>query len=321
MEVIDGVSFSSERVVLMSFVYLKPRVVKCGVHFWGLILLLFIGFFSGCSKGGHSGGETVFVSIPPQEYFVERIAGGRVGVEALVRPGSSPATYSPTPRQVVELGQSSLYFRIGVQFEEAFLPGIMDACPDLRVVDTRAGIELRTLKGHHECDSDHHHEAGAKDPHSWLNPRMVKIQSRTIADALIAADPAGKTVYEANLAAFMDELDSLDARLAEALAPLRGKTFMVFHPAWGYFADAYGLEQVAIEVEGKDPSALQLNRIIELARAENVQAIFIQPQFSAASADAIAEAIGCAVIPIDPLARSYVENLEFVAETIESTLK
>jgi zinc transport system substrate-binding protein len=275
------------------------------------------------AAGGACAVETVFVSIAPQEYFVERIGGERVNVQALVKPGSSPATYSPSPKQVVELGKASLYFRIGVPFEMAFLPKISGAYPDLKVVDTSEGIDLRTMETSphdHEGDS-HHHEAGAKDPHIWLNPRLVKVQARTIAAALIQADPAGKAVYEANLAGFLADLDVLDAHLTDALAPLCGKTFMVFHPAWGYFADAYGLKQVSVEVEGKDPSAQQLTRIVERARTDRVQAIFVQPQFSTASARAIADAIGGVVVPIDPLARSYIENLEAAASQISAALK
>lgn len=262
--------------------------------------------------------ETVFVSIPPQKFFVERIGGDRVDVQVLVKPGNSPATYSPSPRQSIALGKALLYFRIGVPFETAFLPKISAAFPNLTVVETRAGIELRSLKTEHACS--HAGCGGTKDPHIWLNPRLVKRQARTMATALIQHDPEGKALYEANLAAFLIELDTLDEHLTNALAPLRGKTFMVFHPAWGYFADAYGLEQEPIELEGKDPSARQLTRIIEKARTEGVRAIFVQPQFSKASANAIARAIGGAVVPIDPLAPSYIENLEAVATQINNAL-
>ena len=145
--------------------------------------------------------------------------------------------------------------------------------------------------------------------------------ARKIADALIEADPAGKPTYETNLAAFLKELDALDAKLVEALATVKGKAFMVFHPAWGYFADAYGLEQEPIEIEGKDPSGLQLARMIEMAKDEGVRVIFVQPQFSTRSAERIAEAIGGAVVPIDPLARDYVGNLEQVAAAIREALE
>jgi zinc transport system substrate-binding protein len=255
---------------------------------------------------------TVFTSILPQEYFVEQIGGDRVEVQALVTPGSSPATYEPTPRQMAALSGAKLFFRIGVPFEKVLVPKIAET-KGLRIVDTRKGITLRGMKARHHKSKN--------DPHIWLNPRLVKAQARTITDALIEVDPAGQATYENNLAAFIQELDALDAHLIEALAPVKGKTLMVFHPAWGYFADAYGLKQEPIEVEGKEPSGQQLARIIELAKDEGVRVIFVQPQFSKRSAMRIAEAIGGAVVQINPLARDYLNNLERVAAAVREALQ
>ncbi len=298
----------------------------------------------------------VFTSILPQEYFVERIGGDRVEVQALVTPGSSPATYEPTPRQMAALSEAKIFFRIGVPFENAFVPKLEGAAEGLRIVDTRKGITLRKMKAHHHHNGEreeavhagneghahdgevhhqkhheghdqhaaeqepHQHEDGT-DPHVWLSPGLVKVQARTIADALIEFDPAGKAAYEKNLADFLKDLGVLDVHLVDALAPVKGKTFMVFHPAWGYFADAYGLEQEPIEVEGKDPSGRQIARMIEVAKDEGVRVIFVQPQFSKKSAKRIAEAIGGAVVPIDPLARDYVGNLERVAAAVREALQ
>lgn len=294
---------------------------------------------------------TVFTSILPQEYFVERVGGDRVQVQALVAPGSSPATYEPSPRQMAALSEASVFFRIGVPFESAFISKIEGMADGLRIVDTREGIALREMKGHHHhgeehhehghghvhehnadhaehseshhhhAGEEHHHHEGGTDPHIWLNPRLVKVQARTIADALIETDPEGEETYETNLAGFLKDLDELDAHLVEALAPVKAKTFLVFHPAWGYFADAYGLEQEPIEIEGKDPSGQQLARMIELAQNEGVRVIFVQPQFSTTSAERIAEEIGGVVVPIDPLARDYVGNLERVASVIHEGLQ
>lgn len=309
-----------------------------------------------CATHLHAAEEkvVVFTSIVPQEYFVERIGGERVAVQALVKPGQSPHTYEPTPRQMAALSSAKLYFRIGVTFENAFLPKIKQTMRGLRIVDTRKGITLRSMKAHHQHDEEHKgegehreeehaeedhdeqgHDAeheehdedqdgldheGGTDPHTWLNPRLVKVQARTITDALTQADPAGKAVYAKNLAAFLKDLDALDGKLTKALAPVKGKTFLVFHPSWGYFADAYGLEQEPVEIEGKDPSARQLARIIEQAKEEGVRVIFVQPQFSQRSAKRIADAIDGAVLPIDPLARDYLANMEAVARTVSAAL-
>lgn len=255
---------------------------------------------------------TVFTSILPQEYFVEQIGGDRVEVQALVTPGSSPATYEPTPRQMAALSGAKLFFRIGVPFEKVLVPKIAET-KGLRIVDTRQGITRRSMKARRHKSKN--------DPHIWLSPRLVKAQARTITDALIEVDPAGQATYENNLAAFIQELDALDAHLIEALAPVKGKTLMVFHPAWGYFADAYGLKQEPIEVEGKEPSGQQLARMIELAKDEGVRVIFVQPQFSKRSAMRIAEAIGGAVVQINPLARDYLNNLERVAAAVREALQ
>ncbi len=301
------------------------------------VIMAYVLLRSGANLPASMGKIVVFVSIAPQEYFVERIGGERVKVQALVKPASSPATYEPTPRQMAALSEAKLYFRIGVPFENALLPKIEETMKVLRIVDTRKGITLREMKAHHHHEGreqpkgheqhngrgegeDHQHEGG-NDPHIWLNPRLVKLQARTIADALIEIDPHGKDVYEDNLAALLKDLGALDLKLAEALAPVKGKTFLVFHPAWGYFADAYGLKQEPVEIEGKEPSARQLARIIERAKKEGVRVIFVQPQFGQASARRIAEAIGGAVVPMDPLARDYIANLEAVATKVAATLE
>ena len=269
----------------------------------------------------------VFVSIAPQAYFVERVGGDRVTVETLVKPGHSPATYEPTPRQMAALSEARLFFRIGVPFENALIPRIAKTMASLRIVDTRDGITLQEMKTHrHDRGADHTHaEAPArregKDPHIWTSPRLVKQQARTIAAALTETDPDGKDVYERHLAAFVKDLDDLDARLSETLRPVAGKTFMVFHPSWGYFADAYGLRQEPIEIEGKEPNARPLARLMETARAKGVKVIFVQPQFSRAKAQTVAEAIGGAVVPIDPLARDYIRNLESVAAAVKEALQ
>ena len=263
------------------------------------------------------------VSILPQAYFLERVGGDRVAVEVLVRPGQSPATYEPTPRQMAALSKADVYFRIGVPFENALAEKITASLPALNVVDTREGIELRPIGGppEHAHEGGPHSEFhGAMDPHIWLDPNLVKVQARTMKDELVRLDAGNAELYDRNLAAFEADLDAVDQKIADALAPLKGSEILVFHPAYGYFADAYGLRQVAIETEGKEPSARQLAEIIRRAKREGARMIFAQPEFSTASAEAIAEEIGAAVVPIDPLARDYLANLEDMADKIKASL-
>ncbi len=279
------------------------------------------------SESGADEKLRIMVSILPQAEFVERIGGDRVQVGVLVPPGQGPATYEPTARQMTELAEARIFFSIGVAFENAFLPSIERTLPELEIVDTREGITLRTMTAlhHHEGEDDHQHDEHAHDhaggdPHIWLAPELVQQQARTIAAALIAADPGHRNVYETNLDSYLADLQELDSHLRETLAPLRGKTLLVYHPAWGYFADAYGLRQEAIEIEGKEPTGQQLARIIEHARTEDVKVIFVQAQYSRNLAEAVAEAVGGSVVVIDPLARDHLANLKRVASEVGAAL-
>jgi zinc transport system substrate-binding protein len=269
----------------------------------------------------------VFVSILPQKYFVEQLAGDHVAVAVMVAPGANPATYEPKPRQMAALAAAKAYFAVGVPFEAVWLPRIQAANPRMRVVDTAAGIDKRPMAAHaHEGggDHDHHHDARPQevlDPHVWLSPPLVKIQARAIRDALVALDPIHQADYDAGLARFGEQIDGLDHELRETFAGRAGMGFMVFHPAWGYFADAYGLEQIPIEIEGKDPKPAQLQELIETARSRDIRVIFVQPQFSGQSAAAVAAAIGGAVLPADPLAPDWADNLRRQAAQIREALR
>ncbi len=269
----------------------------------------------------------VVVSIPPQAYFVERVGGTHVTVEALIGPGQSPATFEPTPAQMTALADCDVYFRIGVPFESSLLEKIQSQVHLFRAVDTRDLVPLRTISGEKSPQDPrtklvHPTTSGPPllDPHIWLDPALVKIQAATIANELTRIDPANGDSYSKNLVAFQADLDALDARLREALAPVKGQTLLVFHPAFGYFADAYGMKQQAIEIEGKEPGARELGRIIAEAKASGVKVVFVQKEFSTASASAIAEQIGGAVVKVDPLAQDYIHNMEAMAATVRDGL-
>ena len=278
------------------------------------------------SSAPAAGKIQVFVSILPQVYFVERIGGAYVAATALVGPGQSPHTFEPTPNQMAKLSQARLLLTIGWPFEKQLVDKVKGANPDLRIVDTRQGIALRRMTpSEAEADEDRDAAAapgalGEPDPHFWLNPRLAKTMAGTIATALAEADPPHAAEFAKNLAALEADLDRLDAALAKTLAPLKGKDFFVYHPAFGYFADAYGLRQVPVEIEGKEPTARELAAIVARAKAEGIKVIFVQPQFSAKSAEAIARTIGGAVVPMDDLARDYIANLNDMTEKIRKAI-
>ncbi|GBC61034.1 cation ABC transporter substrate-binding protein [Desulfonema ishimotonii] len=274
---------------------------------------------------------SVFVSILPQKYFVEKIGGDRVDVSVMVRPGASPATYEPKPRQMADLSGAKLYFAIGVPFENAWLDKIAAASPAMRVIRTQDGVEKLAMKRHpHHADGDDAHDPhgeageqeGIRDPHIWLSPPLVMLQSRNILTALMAADPAHRADYEAGYRQFIREITELDLKICNIFAEKKADTeFMVFHPSWGYFASAYGLEQIPVEYEGKAPKPAVLQSLIARAGKEGVRVIFTQPQFSRKSAEMIASAIGGQVVNVDPLAADWAGNLQKVAEHFKAALR
>ena len=272
---------------------------------------------------------SVSVSILPQQYFVERVGGERIEVNVMVEPGSSPATYEPRPEQLRALSDAVAYFSIGVPFEHAWLDRIAAANPDMAVVDTAAGIErlpMRTHRhdddaDHYDHDGDHGHADGAPDPHIWLSPRLVKVQAENIYAALVQLDPGNKAEYRANLDLFLDDISALEADIEATLTGLQGDKFMVFHPAWGYFAADFGLEQIPIEVGGQEPSARELAALIEKAREESIRVIFAQPEFRTSDAETIAQEIDGEVLLISPLAPDWLDNLRRVAQTFADVLE
>ena len=268
----------------------------------------------------------VFVSINPQKYFVQQIGANLVDVQVMVPPGASPAIYEPRPRQMADLSKTKMYFAIGVPYENAWLDKIAAANPEMTVVHTNNGIAKIPMATHDHDEVEVQHDAtthghGGLDPHIWLSPPLVKIQARTILDALRKTDPSHQAVYQSNYQQFMAQIDRLDNELKTLFKDKQGLQFMVFHPSWGYFAQAYGLKQVAVEIEGKDPKPAQLKELIEHARAKDIKIIFVQPQFSTKSAQLVAKEIGGQVAVADPLAEDWLGNLREVAEKFRAALK
>lgn len=269
---------------------------------------------------------SVFVSILPQVYFLENIGGDRVAVDVFVLPGKNPATYAPTPAQISKLSKSDIYFRIGLPFEKSFIPKIRGAVKNLKIIDTRENVPLRKMKssmdddhGHHAGHS-HHHDHGGYDPHIWLSPVLVKIQAKTILDALVNQDPEGEEYYKKNYESFIKHLDGVHQKILTFFQNVQGKSFFVFHPSFGYFADTYGLKQIAIEIEGKAPKGRDLSMFIKKAKEENVHILFVQPQFDKSAARKIAIAIDGVIVPLDPLDKDYMLNLESIAQKVAGAI-
>jgi zinc transport system substrate-binding protein len=293
----------------------RSRARRIGIT---LVLMGMLG--AACARapatGGADGALQVTVSIVPQVYFVERIGGEHVAATTMVMPGANEATYEPRPEQLKALSRSAAYFSIGVPFEEAWLSRIVAANPGMAMVDTIAGIERIPIEAHADDD----HAGGAPDPHVWLSPRLVKVQAQAIYEALARLAPEHAETFQANLDAFLGDIDALEAEIREALSGIKSHKFMVFHPSWGYFARDFGLEQIAIEVGGQEPSAQELAALIEEARTEGIRVILAQPEFSTADAETIAREIGGEVLLVSPLAADWMENLRQVARTFAEVL-
>lgn len=279
--------------------------------------IVFPVFASGKIEDESDAEVRTFVSVLPQKYFVETIGGSRVSVNVMVQPGRNPATYEPTPNQVASLSRADLFFTIGVPFENVFLPAISGSLKSLKIIDTSVGVEKRFLAAHQHDEDDHGAELqGSVDPHIWLSPILAKKQADNIFQALVAIDPEGEELYRNGLIDLKTELDELDAKIRTMLSPFAGSTLFIFHPTLGYFADEYNLKQVAIESGGKEPSPAELEWVIKYARENGVKIVFVQPEFSEASAKVIADAIGGSVMKLNPLNPEYIESLTEIAEQI-----
>jgi len=275
----------------------------------------------------------VAVSIAPQKYFVERIGGDKVEIIVMTPPGADPHTYEPKPRQLTGLAQVDIYFTVGVAFENAWLERFRSVNPRMKIVATDEGITKLSMTAHgahsehgehgeHSDHDTHHGDNEIPDPHIWLSPPLVKRQAVHVYRALVGQDPANRERYETGYKKFLADIDRLDADLTAMLEPYRGKgAFMVFHPAWGYFADAYGLEQVAVETAGKEPKPADLARLITFAKERGIKAVFVQPQMSDRSAETIAKAIGGELITADPMAENWLANMRRVAESFARALR
>lgn len=318
-----------------------------------IFIASFMFMFIPCSQAADR--LSTFVSIAPQRTFVQQIGKELVDIQVMVQPGSDPHMYEPKPKQIVAISKAKLYFAVGIGFEKAKLGNLTATNPSLKVIHTDQGIEKLSMaahhhrkddhdddhpeehregghhesrhdheKGEHRKDADHdedHHEDAGLDPHIWLSPPLVKIQARTILDALQEADPVHRSVYEANFQEFAARIDQLDADLKKTFEGKAGSQFMVFHPSWGYFAHAYGLQQVPVEIEGKNPKPAQLKKLIEHARKNGIRVIFVQPQFATKSAELLAREIGGKVVFADPLAEDWFDNMRNVAAKFKAALR
>jgi len=269
-----------------------------------LLFLLTVLWTTGCRRTPTDTRPRLTVSIEPLRFFVEAVAGDRFGVTVLVPAGSSPETYDPTPQQMVELGRSRAYFRVGtLGFERTRLEKIRENMPEVLLVNTSEGIALLPA-------------TGGDDPHTWTSPANARVMARNIRDALCRMDSAGTDYYTRRLQRLEQRIDSVDRLLRTRLHPLRHRTFVIHHPALGYLARDYGLRQLAVEQDGKEPSAARLRQLIAAAQTDSVQTVFVQREHAGRATRQLAAHLGVQVVEINPLAYDWVDHMVNIARAL-----
>lgn len=290
--------------------YLKHYYSYC----ISLVVLTFVVSFSQvlcADKNSH----IVLVTLAPYKFFVEQIAGNTVKVNLIVPRGASPHSYEPNARQILESSQADIWFLIGETFEDRAVQALTSYRTHLRPIDMRKGIEMISehADGHAHCA---HH--GCEDPHIWMSPRLVKKQGEEIAKTLIEVYPEYAELYCKNLEEFKKKLDDLDLEIIQILKGMKNRTLLVSHPAYAYYCRDYGLKQVSIEFEGKDPSPQQLTKVLQIARSSKSPFVYIQAQSPSKGARLVAAEIGAIVIDLDPLAEEYFDNMIQLSRTFSN---
>jgi len=271
-------------------------------------LIFTILLFLGCQLGAE---ELVLVSVAPYQLMCEELTNGAVEVEVLVPVGYSLHTYEPTPKQIIRAAKAKVWFIVGEIFEKKVSVALREQNPKLDIVDLRDGLELMD---EHEEEEHHHHHEDEKDPHIWMSPKMMLVQVRHMALSLIQAFPELKEQIEEKKEALLQKLAQLDYEMHEILKGSRGKVVFVSHPAYGYLCQEFGLKQVSIEFEGKDPTPRQLNRLLEQARKEKIGTIFTQKQYSTKASDLLAQELGAKIVLLDPYSKNYFESMLEIAK-------
>jgi zinc transport system substrate-binding protein len=270
--------------------------------------------------GKPSQSRVITVTIEPQRYFAEKIAGDKFVIHAVVPSGQSPETYDPTPKQMVDIGQSRAYLRIGyIGFEQVWMKKIESNNPNLKVFDMSEGMKLVTdtaEEHHHDEAEDSHHHHGGIDPHIWNSVEGAKVIAWNMLNAFINLDRGNTAYYWKNYKVLLNEIENTEATLKQLLTPLAGQSFIIYHPALTYFAAEFGLKQLCLEIDGKEPSPLQLKELVEMAKANHTHTVFIQQEFDQKNAELIAKETGCRLVAINPLDYNWSKELIRIAKVL-----
>ncbi len=256
----------------------------------------------------------LFASVLPIASLISLVGGERVSVEALVTAGHDPVTYDPQPSQLQRLAEADLYFTSGLPFETMWMAKIRGLNPAMQVIDVRHDLPVAARLD----DGDSHaHDHHGGDPHVWTSPANINVILALIAEELTANDPDGADYYQGNLLTAQHRFKQIDQRAVEVMSAIEQRYFLVFHPAWGYLATQYGLVQVVIEMDGKEPGPRRLGELIDMARQKGIRKILVQPQFDQRIAAVIADAIGAKLVVLDPLSDDLEQSLNSFIDTMQ----
>ena len=292
-----------------------------------LILVLaasLVAFVTSCATRTEATDKIgVAVTILPQADFMENVGRDKVDITIMVPPGASPHTYEPTPSQMTALSKVKLYAKVGsaIAFELVWLDKLVTANKNMLVVDCSKGIELREMVGKNEHEQNHENQHGAPDPHIWMSPLNAKIMVQNICDGLVQVDPDNRAYYQRNRDDYLQKLAKLDQDIRYGLSGVTNRTFMVYHPAFGYFAREYNLTMIPVEAEGKEPTAAGIAHLIKQAKEHNIKVVFASPQFNPESAKVIAKAIDGKVVFINSLVREYIVNLRILLDELVQAME
>jgi len=312
------------------------KVSFCKIITVIFLITIFIYLFISCAPGEKEdlkdGKIKIVVSILPQAEFVEKVGGSKVDVTVMIPPGTNPHTYGLTPWQMEEISKAEMYAKIGsgIEFELRWMDKIINLNKEMLVVDCARGVKF-IAAGHKSGEPFTYYEyneiiesnSGFRgiDPHIWLSPANAKIMSENIYDGLVKIDPENQEYYRENLENFVVELDELDKEIRLMFEGKNNKVIMVYHPSWTYFASDYGIDQIPIEEEGKEPTAESIKNLIDKALKYNIKVIFTSPESSTRSAQTLAEGIGGSVVIVNPLEKNYIENMRKTAKAFSDAME
>ncbi|EAI4449465.1 metal ABC transporter solute-binding protein, Zn/Mn family [Campylobacter lari] len=262
----------------------------------------------------------VSVSIPPQAFFVEKIAKDSVEINILISPNSNEHNVEFKPMMIKNLEKSKIYFLADLELEKILENKFKNTLKNVKIVNINDGISLLENDETDEHEHDEH-EHGKNDPHTWLDPVLVKIQAQNIYKALSQTFPQNKDFYAKNLENFLKELDDLNSVIKTNLQDIKHREFIVYHPSWNYLAKRYNLIQIPVEIDGKEPKIQDLQKLIKIAKEKNIKVIFVQPGFSENSAKVLSKELNAKIVFIDHLAKDWDKELLKTIQALKMALE